>query len=166
MFPSRLIASLLFLPALIIQSFSNPFDCGALPELNKEIIAFVKPNVKKKIGRGECWDLAAAALNSAGADWDGKYGFGRKIDLKKECVFPGDIIQMEGVRIKYSKDNAFYEENMQHHTVVIYEVKTQDSFVIAEQNTSYAGRKVSLNALELKNITRGKYTIYRPQKKS
>jgi hypothetical protein len=154
----------LLLPGLLIILSAFTFDknCDDVPELNKQLLTFVKSTVNKKVGRGECWDLAACALNSINAKWDNAYTFGREVNLKKECVYAGDIMQFEGVKVKYAKDGYFYEDIMEHHTAVIYEVKGEGVFTMAEQNTSLAGKKVALHPLDLKNIVRGKYTIYRP----
>src|SRR6187431_3356267 len=61
-----------------------------LPELNRRIVAFVDAHKGMKVDRGECWDLAAVALDSAGAKWDRKLGFGRLLDPQREEVLPGD----------------------------------------------------------------------------
>lgn len=55
----------------------------------------------KKVGKGECWDLAAGALNEVSAKWESPYEFGNEINDKNEIVFPGDIIQFEGVKLVY-----------------------------------------------------------------
>src|ERR1700754_2264222 len=89
---------------------TSVYACDNVPELNKKIISFVKTKIGKKVGRGECWDLAAEALNTNGAKWDGDYGFGREINLKKECVYPGDIMQFTNVSVKYEKDKTIYME--------------------------------------------------------
>src|SRR4051812_42947430 len=113
---------LLLAPFLFSFSFLST-NCEDVPPLNKEIVAYVKTQVNKKVGRGECWDLAAEALNTTGADWDKDYGFGDKVNVKKnECVFPGDIIQFEKVRLDYRNGNSIYCENLAHHTAIIYEV--------------------------------------------
>src|SRR5689334_13502000 len=72
----------------------------ATPALNQRVVDFVKSKVGKKVGAGECWDLAAEALNTAGARWDGLYGFGELVDWKKAEVYPGDIVQFENVDIE------------------------------------------------------------------
>ena len=64
---------------------------SAIPELNQRIVTFVLGHEGKKVGRGECWDLAAEALNSGGATWDGSYVFGDIVDWRKEEILPGDI---------------------------------------------------------------------------
>ncbi|MBL7932615.1 MAG: hypothetical protein JNL60_11975 [Bacteroidia bacterium] len=152
--------------ALFISLFALFINgpCDKVPELNQQMITYLKTTINKKVARGECWDLAAQGLNKIGANWDKNYGFGRIIDPKKECVFPGDIIQFENVEIEYQDKGAFYNESMTHHTALVYEVKNKESFVIAQQNTGMHGKKVSLDPLELKNVRKGTYTFFRPVK--
>lgn len=154
------------IPALFLFSFtpSSSLKCDEVPELNAAIITYVKGNIGKKVDRGECWDLAAQALNSIGAKWDGSYKFGRQINAKSECIFPGDIIQFNNVTVTYEKDKTFFMEKMEKHTAVIYEVNSSEDFVLADQNTGMSGRKVGLHGLLLKNISTGTFKIYRPEK--
>jgi len=102
-----------------------------------------------------------SSLNLVNAKWDGKYTFGKEVFYNKECIYPGDIIQFEGVTVKYKENNSYITEKMQHHTAIIYEVKGEGDFILANQNTGNS-KKVVLTPLEIKNITRGKYKIYRP----
>jgi len=95
---------------------------------------------------------------------DHNYKFGREINPAKECVYPGDIIQFEGVLIKFRKGSRNYQETMQHHTAIIYEVRDKNQFVLIHQNTAFSGRKVGLSELDLKTVVRGKIKIYRPIK--
>lgn len=136
----------------------------SIPEMNKQIIDFVKSKIKTKVGTGECWDLAAEALKSVNATWNMPYVFGREVNYKYEPVFPGDIIQFEGIQLNYVINNKKYTEKMSHHTAIIFEVKDNTNFTIAHQNNGYSGRKVGVSPLELKTITRGKFKIYRPVK--
>lgn len=136
--------------------------CDTIPALNQRIIVLVRQQIGKTVGRGECWDLAAMALNQTGANWDKRYNFGRQVDPEKECVYPGDLIQFEGVKIKYTKGTAVFTETMEHHTAVVYEVKAKGSYVLAHQNTGTSGRKVGLSDLDLKNVIKGKYYVFRP----
>lgn len=139
-------------------------ECDSTPVLNKQIIEFVKTKIKKKVGRGECWDLAAEALQLVSAKWDGKYKYGKEVFVEKDCIYPGDIIQFEGVIIKYTIDGIEYKEKMAHHTAIIYEVKGKGDFILAHQNTAFTGRKVGLSPLQVVNISKGKYKVYRPVK--
>lgn len=152
--------SIILLPTL----FSLTTDCNETFPLNQQIIEFVNSKMNKKVGKGECWDLANEALTLVQAKWDGNLKFGRKLDYKKECIYPGDIIQFEKVKVKYTENKVTYQEAMPHHTAIIYEVKGTGDFVLAHQNTAYTGRKVGISSLNLMNVTGGKITIYRPEK--
>ncbi len=137
-------------------------SCDSIPELNRKIIDLVRQQAGTTVGRGECWDLAALALNRNGAKWDKQYTFGRKVDPAKECVFPGDLVQFEGVHIKYTRHDTVFSETMTHHTALINEVKAPGVYVLIHQNTGAFGRKVGLTELDLKTIIKGKYQIFRP----
>jgi hypothetical protein len=153
----------LFTLCFTIPSFSSErVDCDSIPLLNQKIISYVRTTIGTKVGHGECWDLAAQALNQNQALWDHKYKFGREINPARECVYPGDIIQFEGVLVRFSKGPRNYQETMEHHTAIVYEVKEKGVFVLIHQNTVYSGRKVGLSELDLKTIVRGKIKIYRP----
>ncbi len=147
---------------LLAVSFAPP--CDKIPELNLQMQAYVKSVVNKKVARGECWDLAAQGLNKINANWDKNYGFGKVIDPRRDCVFPGDIIQFEGVEITYEDKGTYFVESMEHHTAVVYEVKEKGKYIIAQQNTGFHGKRVSLDPLEMKNVRKGSYTFYRPVK--
>jgi hypothetical protein len=135
-----------------------------IPALNEQIIAFVNSKLKKKVGRGECWDLAAEALNQAGATWDGNMGFGQVVDPKTGVIYPGDIIQFEKVQVKYTVGNMNFAESYPHHTAVVYKVLADGSYEIAQQNTSETGQKVGIGKLDLKTVTKGQLTFFRPVK--
>jgi hypothetical protein len=146
--------------AVVVPLFS--FTCDDVPALNRRVHSFVKTQLGKRVGRGECWDLAAQALTSAGAKWDGGFQFGKPVNPQKECVYPGDIIQYTGVRVHYQKGNTYYEEEMDQHTAMVYQVVAKGSFVVAEQNTSRLGRRVGLSDLDLANVSRGRVEFFRP----
>jgi hypothetical protein len=64
------------------------------PPTNIKIVEYVNTVIGKKVGRGECWDLANEALTYANARWEFPTKFGRAIDYKKEQVLAGDLIQI------------------------------------------------------------------------
>ncbi len=148
----------------VIQS-KRVISQDTLPELNKKVIEIVKATIGKKVDRGECWDLANKALTEIKADWDLQYKYGDLVNHKKEAVYPGDIIQFEGVKVKYKKGNTTYTESMDHHTAVVYRVISPGVFELAHQNTGFSGRKVGLSTLDISTIIKGKMSIYRPVKK-
>jgi hypothetical protein len=140
------------------------------PDLNTKVVRYVDTVIGKKVDRGECWDLAAAALDYAGAYLDRSnaksiYVFGQKINPAQEEVFPGDIIQIENVKLEYTSGDMIYTENMAHHTAIIYEVLGEGHYKIAHQNTSFSGRKVGISELRMETVKKGKIIFYRPYKK-
>lgn len=138
-------------------------QCDSIPILNSEVLQFATSNLKKKVGRGECWDLAKFALDNAGAKWNGMYEYGRKLG-KDECILPGDIIQFEKIKIKYKKGNQTFTESMAHHTAIVMNVQSKDEITLIHQNTDYSGRKVGTSGLKFSTIISGKYFVYRPEK--
>ena len=173
-FYMKLCVACFLLSIMILSSFSycktssiviaKSYECGDVPDLNKGIIQYVKEHLHKKVARGECWDLAAEPLNKLGANWDKMYGFGKKVDIRRDCIYPGDIIQFEGVIVKIVTGNQTVTAMMEHHTAIIYEVKDKNNFVLAHQNTGDFGRTVGLSNLNVKDITHGTFTIYEPLK--
>lgn len=159
-FLSILVFAIVITPAL----GQNTTHCDSTPVMNKQVIEVVKSKLNTKVGRGECWDLASVALKSVDAKWNGEYVFGREVNYQKECIYPGDIIQFEKVKLKYTRNNIMYIEEMTHHTAVVYEVKEKGIYTLAHQNTSETGKKVGLTPIDMKDITKGKFKIYRPEK--
>lgn len=155
-----LLSIALVFPLLI--SITN--DCNEILPLNNQIISYVKSKMKKTVGEGECWDLAAEALDLVKAKWDGEYGFGKQIDYTKDCIYPGDIVQFKDIHLKYTENGENYEEIMEHHTAIIYEVKGVGDYILAHQNTAFTGRKVGTSSMNVKNITKGTITVFRPVK--
>ncbi len=162
-FASLLIASI-GASASVDRDVTSTFfaEPDSVPALNQKVIEFVKANMSKKVGRGECWDLAANALEHAGAQWDGSYGFGSPVDPVKDQVFPGDIVQFENVVTQDRSGNVKREEKMPKHTAIIYRVVQPGVYDIAHQNTDVTGRKVGTSRFVLDHVVRGKVMIYRP----
>lgn len=154
---------------LIIISLVLLINSNTVPGINKKVVEYVDTVIGKKVDRGECWDLAAAALDYAGAYLDRSskssiYIFGKVIDPKKESVYPGDIIQIENMKLEYSKGNMVFTETMTHHTAIIYSVEGNNIYKIAHQNTSFSGKKVGISELNMINVKKGNIIFYRPYK--
>lgn len=154
-----------FLGLICLFTVGQTSAQSKIPELNKEIIKYVKSVNGKKVERGECWDLANQALILVGADWDKAYVYGNKIDPLKDQVFPGDLIQFENVKVRYTEGNTTYTELMPHHTAIVYKILDKGIYEIAHQNTGFSGRKVGVSKLNLDYIIEGDYFFYRPTKK-
>ena len=146
------------------QEFAAP--CKEVPVLNQAIVDALKPFIGKKIARGECWDAAEMALNKVNADWDGLYVFGREIDITKECIQPGDIVQFDKVEMEVKTENGSYSESFYQHTAIVYKVNGAGDLQLIHQNTGQFGRKMGVTDFNLANKTKGTMTFYRPVKKA
>lgn len=141
-------------------------DPVQLPILNQQIISFVDQKIGKKVGRGECWDLAQEALDKYNAEWNGNLLFGKEIDPKKEVVLPGDIVQFEKVKVKYFDGKYEISEEYQHHTAIVYSVDNKGNYQLAQQNTSDLGKKVGVAPFRMQDVQRGTVKFYRPVPKA
>jgi hypothetical protein len=153
----RLLIILLFVPVI---SWSQ--DCDSVPELNAKIVKLAKQKLKKKVGSGECWDLAKYVLDETGAVWNHDYEYGTLINYKTECIQPGDIIQFKNIKIQWDEGNLTYTEEMEHHTAIVYKVVSKDEIVLIHQNTGQHGRKVGTTKFLISAIKKGKIMVYRP----
>jgi len=157
--------SFLILPFLLLSialkaQYAAP--CAEVPELNQQIVKVLKPYIGKKISRGECWDAAKLALDAVGAKWDGLYEFGRVVNVKTECIQPGDILQFENAVFKTTDATGTMVEQFPHHTAIVSLVKGPGELEIMHQNTGQSGKKMTVSSLNLKDLTKGKVTVYRP----
>ena len=146
---------LVFCLALFISSSIKAQDTSII---NNKIVSFCEKHIGKKVGRGECWDLAKEALDFAKATWTPPYDFG-KTTLPNKEVLPGDIIQFENVKIVYP-DKSWKE--FPHHTAIVYKVLGPGKYVIAEQNVNNK-KIVTLSEIDLNFVKKGKFTLFRPQ---
>ncbi|MEZ4789179.1 MAG: CHAP domain-containing protein [Flavobacteriales bacterium] len=147
------------LPYLLLATLAQS---DTLPELNARIVAFALEQEGRKVDRGECWDLAAQALNQAGATWDGLYGFGRAYDRRKDAILPGDIMQFEGVTMETRTKGGMERFSFGKHTAIVVAVRGPGKVTIAHQNFGPTGRKVSQLELDLSTVTKGRILLYRP----
>ncbi len=154
---------------LIILLLSFTFSPIQQPDLNAKVIEFVNQNMAKKVSRGECWDLAAGALEHANAYFDRSslktaMIYGKELNPKKDEIIPGDLIQFKKVRMKWTEGNRTFERSlgMPDHTAIVYNVNGPGDYEIAHQNTGEWGKKVGVNNLQLDRITGGKLYFYRP----
>lgn len=152
-----ILTSLIMLISLALKA-----QCDSISKLNQEIVTFAQSNLNKKVGRGECWDLAKYALESSHANWDHKFVYGRHLD-RNECLMPGDIIQFKGVKIKYKEGKKTFYVTMDQHTAIINKVISADEVELIHQNTAFSGKKVGINSMKFSTIIKGKFDIYRPQ---
>lgn len=149
-----------YLPTLVWAGTHSRASGDTLP--GERVAAYAEAAVGRRVGRGECWDLAQYALNDAGARWDGYYGFGEKLDTMIVPVQRGDIAQFEGVLVERGTETSMEQATMGHHTAIVLSVQGPGHFLLAHQNFGRAGRKVSRYELVMADVKRGTITFYRP----
>jgi len=150
---------------------------GDIEYLNEQMLAFALGHMGQKIGRGECWDLAAQPLNELGASWDGHWGFGKKVagggasglKLEKDAsLMPGDIIHFMKVKASWTKTypNGSREWGsetlgMPDHVAFLKEYDGKTTLTLLHQNVNKK-RYLVETTLDIANIKSGTYYIYRP----
>jgi len=132
-----------------------------LPELNinKKIVKLLDSLIGKRIGRGECWDLAQYLLDYYNADWKRLTDFGKELDYKSDKISAGDIIQMYNVKLAYNNKVKYF--GLPQHTAVVYKVISKNHFKIAHQNVE-GKRYVIISDFDLSHLKTGKIYFYRP----
>ncbi len=134
----------------------------ALPPTNQKVVDYVNTVIGKKVGAGECWDLANEALTYAKAKWTFPTTFGKAFDYKKTPCLPGDLVQLSNVTIETRNGNSISRITMEKHTVIVYSVGEEGKIKVAEQNFNNI-RKIVINEWDLDDIKKGKLQFYRPQ---
>lgn len=135
-----------------------------LPKANELVLNFVEQNLGKKVDRGECWDLANAALTAANAQWTFPTQFGTPINYLNDAILPGDLVQFEEAKFELKTDSLLKRWSKLQHTAIIYKVINKTKVVLAEQNNNNI-KKVMLNEIDFGWLKSGKILVYRPQLK-
>ncbi len=170
---------------LAIFSQCVPSAVAQPEKMSEKIVKFCKDHLGKKVGEGECTDLADAALQSAGAKrrtafkehpnkddyvW-GELVYALEIQdnsqketkVPKRTIQPGDVIQFRDARFEGTKLRGFdiYRVSCPHHTAVVLAVKEDNMLSVLEQNIN--GKKVVVeNTYRLTDLKTGWVRIYRP----
>ncbi len=129
---------------------------GPVSEIQREVVNFAADSIGKKIGRGECWDLADQALRAAGAEPPKGYTFGDRIPLSE--IQPGDILQFTSAR--FDEPGYWTIMGMPNHTAVVHAVGDTRAFIL-QQNFD-GKRYVTTYDLNLNNQTSGLIEAFRP----
>lgn len=120
------------------------------PAANARVIAWVRARQGKKIGRGECWDLADQAIDGLGLARPGTSEWGKLLP-KGAAYFPGDVIQW------------FKAESGRLHTAVIDGSTAPGHVRVLHQNWASGqerGRKVGPGRYAPKDLAKAR--VYRP----
>jgi len=148
----------------IISGAAVPANLPGLA-INSSVMAFVDSVMGTQVGRGECWDLAQAALDKHGADWKRPVSYGVPLIPGTDEVMPGDIMQFKTLKLTEKLPNGgtrWETLGAPDHTAVVYEVLGPMRYRLAHQNIG-GSRIVQITELNLSLVTSGQYWMYRPQ---
>ena len=146
---------------LMLTLFLGTQSSVAVP-VGEQVAAFAEASLNKKIGRGECWDLAQVALNKAGARWDGNYDFGTLVDRRTVPIQRGDIVQFDKVLIERRTERSMEQVTLGPHTAIVIAVLEEGRYVIVHQNFGRLGRRVSQCELIMADVKEGTISFFRP----
>ena len=154
------------------------------PSLNADIVQFCRDHVGATVGRGECIDLADAALASADGrprpwkDGDDDFVWGNLLCTAENKRFaiesaglksdggldirPGDIIQLRNVKFYHQFAGGYGYEEYPHHTAIVEEVSPDfNTFKVFEQNVG-GKRFVMESVYTMSELSNGWLRFYRP----
>jgi hypothetical protein len=134
--------------------------------INQKVVAWAHGKLKKRVGRGQCWDLADQALRHAGAHSsttvgpDDDYEWGTEIPIN--TVVPGDILQFRdhvvmtttSTRTTWANGSISSKPesipaNRPHHTAIVVAV-APGVLKIYEQHVKPDGDHVQLHTLPIR----------------
>jgi hypothetical protein len=94
---------------------------------------FASEHLGQRVGRGQCDDLAVAALQAAGAEYTGRHNWGDPVDVAD--ARPGDLLQFSEFLIRLDDGAAVVRGPRPHgHTAIVLENEGNGTLRVAEQN--------------------------------
>lgn len=171
---------------ILIAILTGSISPAVAQTTSDKVVKFCKGHLGKKVGEGECANLAEAAFQDAGArprtrfkefPDRGDYVWGEfvyaleiKDDAKQETkapkksIQPGDVIQFRDAKFEGKKLRGFdnYHATYPHHTAVVLALKKEHNVItVLEQNVG-GKRLVIESTYRLTDLKAGWLRIYRP----
>ncbi len=171
---------ILLLTGMVLLLAADDPKKPEVPELNRKVLEYVRDNLGKKVGDGECATLAARALHKAEArdcstSRSGEYIWGKLVRTVTSGtnvtgnVLPGDILQLREVVFAGRKGKTTYESSYPLHTAIVAAVKGDGKVVeVLHQNAGAftapdaERRKVQRVTMRFDELKKGSIKIYRP----
>jgi len=142
--------------------------------VSQQVLVWAQGQLGKRIGKGECWDLAERALDHAGAqtsndlgpvEEDTDYVWGDPVDDVKD-VEPGFILQLRDhvvttiTHTKYTFSDGSWEESTNtetierpHHTAIVSgKLDASGAVRTLEQNVEPGGKVVQNKTLNTRDV--------------
>ena len=171
--------------ALLLCAFVVVTPASAADTVGTKIVKFCQENLEKKVGDGDCYDLAQHALKAGGAKPQfrnpdkpnkGDYVWGELVLLleatprglkptgKIRDIKPGDVIQFRDTKWAGvpPSGRGRYSMSFSHHTAVVSGVAA-NGLLLGILHQNYRGQKKVLSGtLKLADLKEGWIRIYRP----
>jgi hypothetical protein len=129
------------------------------PQLNQQVVEFVRQRIGQMIGNGECSTAADEALKSLKAKQLGLYHWGRQLG-EQEAWLPGDIVNLYSA--KFANKSGQVYMGFSGHTAIVEEIISPDVLHILHQNFGEAGKQISRATLNLSDLQSGSVIGFRP----
>lgn len=175
----RGLSGALCLALLTTLATAAPAD-NTQAQLLQKVVAFCRDHKGQQVGRGECSDLAGAALKEAGAARRGKddpgtgdYNWGKlvlvvtgdntrsKFDQGRPAdIRPGDVVQFRDAKFVHHEGRRWSSLNFDHHTAVV--ASTEGNIVHIFQENFGGKRYVVDGTLRLDELKNGWLRFYQP----
>jgi hypothetical protein len=131
--------------------------------LGAHVVAFARSQQGRRVGSGECTDLADQALQQSGgratdayaeaSAGNDDYTWGRPVSLRD--ARPGDILQFRNFNTTTTVNSGMAESTMtdmrDHHTAIV-EQNLGNMLVILEQNVPPMGRVVQRTRIPIQSM--------------
>jgi hypothetical protein len=107
------------------------------PTEGESIISFLSNRLGQRIGPGECWDAAEAAIQSIGAQRPNSselYVWGTSVT--RDQVRVGDVLQFSNFRVRIDTEDSWTENELglPRHTAVVESINSDGSVNLLHQN--------------------------------
>jgi hypothetical protein len=126
-----------------------------LPSFNSRILQFAADHLGQQVGNGQCWTLAAEALETAGAQPPDRYDFGVEVALTD--LLAGDVLYFHDAR--FVTADSWFHLGAPDHVAIVGEVQGS-AVAIYHQNVNGA-MIVRRDAIDLASLQSGQVIGYR-----
>ena len=140
------------------QAATDAAKAKRAAEIPAQLVGWVRSQMGRQVGNGECWTLADEAFKACGLKRPGKdmRVWGRLVDPSKEKPQPGDIAEFRSAKFK---DGSWTGPE---HTAVVTRGPKGGRLLLAEQN--WSGRKtVREREFDPEGLIKGELLFYRPE---
>jgi hypothetical protein len=185
LYAACLVAGLFLAPTSQAAPQARPVAADQLAEelqsrTSARLVQFCRSYLGRRLGNGECSEVAVYGLPAAGAELDFDNPWGRFVcqytavdgrptvqvpssqKSRKPDVRPGDLIQYEGVLFESYPETGYSFREYPHHTSVVERVSSDGlTLIMLEQNVMGA-KYVQRTRLFLPEMTAGTMRVTRP----